>query len=116
MRVRAAQAIGVDGDGLDVVAPFNETALAAALADYRALVGTSRAELDAGEAELAGPRQRHRHDPATPPLMPATASRSPACSSNSAQGPPDLPSRANPCGCVPVSDVQNDGQMTVSRS
>jgi hypothetical protein len=44
------------------------------------------------------------------------ASRSPACSKNTARGPPDLPSRAKPGGCVPVSDVQNDGQMTVSRS
>jgi hypothetical protein len=67
MRVRAAQAIGLDGGGLDVVAPFNETALAAALADYRALVDTRRAELDAGEAELAGPRQRHRYDPGHAP-------------------------------------------------
>jgi hypothetical protein len=42
--------------GLDVVVPLNETALAAALADYRASVDTRRAELDAGEAELARPR------------------------------------------------------------
>jgi hypothetical protein len=27
-----------------------------------------------------------------------------------------VPSTANPCGSVPASGVQNDGQMTVNRS
>jgi hypothetical protein len=61
MRIRA-QAVGLDGGGLDGVALFNETALAAAPVDYPASVDTRRAELDGGEAELARPQQRDRHD------------------------------------------------------
>jgi hypothetical protein len=58
------------------------------------------------------PRQCHRPCPADASHRIVIT----RCSMNTAPGPPDLPSRANPCGSVPVSDVQNGGQMTVNGS